>query len=167
LSFGLLEKWSPFVKPGGWPDADMLPLGRIGIRAERGDDRPTRFTHDEQRTLITLWCIARSPLMFGGDLPSNDAFTEALLTNDEVLAANQKGAGARKLSQDGDAVIWTSTVAGAAGKQYLAVFNIGEQAREIAIPASGPLRDVWEKKDVGALQSVKLPPHASAMYRVK
>jgi alpha-galactosidase len=167
MSFGLLEKWSPFVKPGGWPDADMLPLGRIGIRAERGDDRPTRFTHDEQRTLITLWCIARSPLMFGGDLPSNDAFTEALLTNDEVLAANQKGAGARKLSQDGDAVIWTSTVAGAAGKQYLAVFNIGEQAREIAIPASAPLRDVWEKKDVGALQSVKLPPHASAMYRVK
>jgi hypothetical protein len=164
MSFGLLEKWSPFVKPGGWPDADMLPLGRIGIRAERGDDRPTRFTHDEQRTLITLWSIARSPLMFGGDLPSNDAFTEALLTNDEVLAANQKGSGARKLSQDGDAVIWTSQVA---GKQYLAVFNIGEQAREIAIPASGPLRDVWEKKDVGALQSVKLPPHASAMYRVK
>jgi hypothetical protein len=163
-SFDLLEKWSPFVKPGGWPDADMLPLGRIGIRAERGDDRPTRFTHDEQRTLITLWSIARSPLMFGGDLPSNDAFTESLLTNDEVLAANQKGSGARKLSQDGDAVIWTSQVD---GKQYLAVFNIGEQAREIAIPASGPLRDVWEKKDVGALQSVKLPPHAFAMYRVK
>ena len=166
-SFDLLEKWSPFVKPGGWPDADMLPLGRIGIRAERGDDRPTRFTRDEQRTLITLWSIARSPLMFGGDLPSNDAFTESLLTNDEVLAANQKGSGARKLSQDGDAVIWTSQVAGAAGKKYLAVFNIGEQPREIAIPASGPLRDVWEKKDVGALQSVKLPPHASAMYRVK
>jgi hypothetical protein len=102
--------------------------------------------------------------MFGGDLPSNDAFTEALLTNDEVLAANQKGTGARKLSQDGDAVIWTSTVA---GKKYLAVFNVGEQPRDIAIPAAGPLRDVWEKKDVGALQSVKLPPHAAAMYQVK
>lgn len=163
-SFHLLEKWSPFVKPGGWPDADMLPLGRIGIRAERGDDRPTRFTRDEQRTLISLWSIARSPLMFGGDFPSNDAFTESLLTNDEVLAANQKGAGARKLWQDGDAVIWTSQVA---GKQYLVVFNIGEIKREIAIPASGPLRDVWAKKDVGALQGVKLSPHASAMYRVK
>jgi alpha-galactosidase len=167
-SFDLLEKWSPFVKSGGWPDADMLPLGRIGIRAERGDDRPTRFTHDEQRTLITLWCMARSPLMFGGDLPSNDAFTESLLTNDEVLAASQKGAGARKLPQDGDAVIWTSQVGGAAGKKYLAVFNVGEQAREIAIPASGALlRDVWEKQDVGALKAVTLPPHASAMYRVK
>jgi hypothetical protein len=54
-----------------------------------------------------------------------------------------------------------------AGKQYLAVFNIGEIKREIAIPASGPLRDVWAKKDVGALQGVKLSPHASAMYQVK
>ena len=78
-SFDLLEKWSPFVKPGGWPDADMLPLGRIGIRAERGDDRMTRFTRDEQRTMVTLWSIARSPLMLGGDLPGNDAFTESLL----------------------------------------------------------------------------------------
>ena len=142
----------------------MLPLGRIGIRAERGDDRPTRFTRDEQRTLMTLWSIARSPLMFGGDLPSNDAFTESLLNNDEVLAANQKGAGSHKLSQDGDAVIWESTVV---GKKYLAVFNVGEQPREIALPASGALRDVWEKKDVGALKSVNLAPHASAMYRVK
>jgi alpha-galactosidase len=162
--FDLLEKWSPFGKPGGWPDGDMLPLGRIGIRSEHGRDRPTRFTRDEQRTLITLWSIARSPLMFGGDLPSNDAFTESLLTNDEVLAANQKGTGARKLSQDGDAIIWTSEVEGA---KYLAVFNTGQQKREIAIPASGPLRDVWEKKDVGVLQSVKLAPHACAMYRVQ
>ena len=77
-SFDLLEKWSPFIQPGGWPDADMLPLGRIGIRAERGDDRPTRFTQDEQRTMVTLWSIARSPLMLGGDLPSNDAYTESL-----------------------------------------------------------------------------------------
>jgi hypothetical protein len=29
--------------------------------------------------------------MFGGDLPSNDAFTESLITNDEVLAVNQTG----------------------------------------------------------------------------
>ena len=51
----------------------MLPLGRIGIRGEVGDDRKTRFTADEQQTHITLWSIARSPLMFGGDLPSNDS----------------------------------------------------------------------------------------------
>jgi hypothetical protein len=161
-SFDLLDKWAPFTKPGGWPDADMLPLGRIGIRAERGDDRPTRFTHDEQRTLMTLWSIARSPLMFGGDLPSNDAFTESLLTNDEVLAANQRGKGQRKLSQNGNQVIWESTVD---GKRYLALFNIGEQPEVLAVPA-GKYRDLWEKKVIDG-KSVSLAPHASAMYRVE
>jgi alpha-galactosidase len=160
-SFDLLDKWGPLVKPGAWRDADMLPLGRIGIRAERGNDRPTRFTRDEQRTLITLWCIARSPLMFGGDLPSNDAFTESLLTNDEVLAANQKGGNARKLSQNRDAVIWTSDVAGV---RYYAGFNIGEIKTEIEFPGSRPLRDVWENHDLSG-RSVRLAPHDSIMVR--
>ncbi len=70
--FELCKKWSAFTAPGCWADADMLPLGRIGIRAERGADRQSLFTRDEQVTLMTLWSISRSPLMFGGDLPSND-----------------------------------------------------------------------------------------------
>jgi alpha-galactosidase len=85
-NFALLNRWSPYTKPGGWPDADMLPLGRIGIRAERGK---THFTPDEQQTLMSLWSIARSPLVFGGDLPSNDEPTFALISNDEVLRVNQ------------------------------------------------------------------------------
>jgi hypothetical protein len=37
---------------------------------------------------MMLWSIARSLLMMGGNLPS---FTLGLLTNDEVLAVNQRG----------------------------------------------------------------------------
>ena len=81
--------WSPYTGPGCWADADMLPLGHIGIRAERGDDRQSLLTRAEQITLMTLWAICRSPLMFGGDLPSSDDFTLQLLTNDEVLQVNQ------------------------------------------------------------------------------
>ncbi len=96
-TFGLMDKWSRYSKPGGWPDADMLPLGHIGLRAERGNDRASLLTHDEQRTLITLWCIARSPLMMGGDLPTSDDFTYSLLTNDAVLAVDQKGTNAHQV----------------------------------------------------------------------
>ncbi|HTP31854.1 MAG TPA: glycoside hydrolase family 27 protein [Candidatus Acidoferrales bacterium] len=160
-SFDLLDKWTPFVKPGSWPDADMLPLGRIGIRAERGDDRPTRFTRDEQRTLMTLWCIARSPLMFGGDLPSNDAFTESLLTNDEVLAANQKGRNQHKVSQVGDLVIWTSEVG---ETRYYAGFNIGEIEADVEFPGERPLRNVWLKADLPG-RAVRLAAHESIMVR--
>ncbi|MGO8817735.1 MAG: glycoside hydrolase family 27 protein, partial [Terriglobia bacterium] len=124
-NFDLLNNWSRYVKPGNWPDADMLPLGRIGIRGEVGNDRRTRFTPDEQRTHITLWCIARSPLMFGGDLPSNDPTTLALITNEEVLAANQKGTASHQLFSLGDGIAWISTAPDGVSK-YLAVFNVGD-----------------------------------------
>ena len=95
--FEITHNWESYVQPGSWPDADMLPLGRIGIRAERGDNRSSLFTRDEQQTLMTLWSIFRSPLMFGGDLPSNDAFTLALITNPEVLAVNQHSSNGHQL----------------------------------------------------------------------
>src|ERR1039458_254279 len=88
------ESWVPLVAEGHWPDADMLPLGHIGLRAERGDDRLSLLSHDEQITLMTLWCIFRSPLMMGGDLPTLDSFTRSLLSNPEVLAVNQHSSGA-------------------------------------------------------------------------
>lgn len=53
--FDVFERWNPYRKFGAWPDGDMLPLGRIGIRAERGDNRMSAFTKDEQYTLMTLW----------------------------------------------------------------------------------------------------------------
>src|SRR3974390_1162534 len=125
LNFILMSIWSAVGRPGGWPDADMLPLGRIGIRAERGDDRMTRFSREEQRTVMTLWSIAQSPLMFGGDLPSNDEFTLSLITNDEVLAVNQKGSHGSAFAEGGASVIWTADAAGSSAK-YVAVFNVGD-----------------------------------------
>ncbi len=90
--FERLKNWAPYRKPGAWPDADMLPLGVL----EMGK-RTTRFTQDEQRTLMTLWSIARSPLIMGGDLRKLDDLTASLLTNDEVLAVNRASDGNREL----------------------------------------------------------------------
>ncbi|KOG64787.1 hypothetical protein ADK77_19990 [Streptomyces antibioticus] len=42
--FARMARWAPRQGEGGWADADMLPLGRIGIRAERGTDRPCSLT---------------------------------------------------------------------------------------------------------------------------
>ncbi len=56
------QKWYPYIAPGTWPDCDMIPLGRISIRGERGKDRMTRLTKDEQYTLITFFNIFKSPL---------------------------------------------------------------------------------------------------------
>ncbi len=87
--FARADKWAPFSGPGHWPDADMLPIGRLEPTAGWGKPRVTRLTRDEQRTLLTLWSIFRSPLIMGGNLTLCDEWTESLLTNPEVIAVDQ------------------------------------------------------------------------------
>lgn len=175
-NFILMSIWSAMGRPGAWPDADMLPLGRIGIRAERGNDRMTRFTPDEQHTLMSLWSIAQSPLMFGGDLPSNDEFTLSLITNDEVLAVNQKGAHGSAFAEAGGSVVWTADAVGSDAK-YVAVFNVGDQRpieihvdwRAVGMPATCLLRDLWARKDLGSIPAgytFHVAPHASGLYKL-
>ena len=122
--FAVCNKWAPYISPGNWPDADMLPLGHIAIRGERGADRRTNFTQDEQYTLMTLWTIFKSPLMFGGHLPDNDTFTNALLTNPEVLDMHNKSINNRQLFNNGDQIAWTADDP-YTGDKYLALFNNG------------------------------------------
>jgi alpha-galactosidase len=174
--FARFNNWNKWVRPGHWPDGDMLPLGHIGIRAERGDPRMSLLTHDEQTTLMSLWSIARSPLMFGGNLPDNDDFTLSLMTNDEVLGVNQKAASSKQLFLNGNQVAWVAEMPGTKAK-YLAVFNIGDGASEqvhvnwndLGLPAKCAVRDIWIHKDEGAAQDGKtfdVKPHASGYYRI-
>ncbi len=124
--FSLFEKWVPHMSPGHWPDGDMLPLGRIGIRAERGDDRMSLLTQDEQATLMSLFVICRSPLMFGGNLPDNDAFTSGLLTNEDVLAVLKKSSNNRLLLDNGETITWVADDTGPAGK-FVALFYAADR----------------------------------------
>lgn len=115
--FPRLERWNTHRKPGAWPDADMLPLGTLVL-----GQRTTRFTPDEQRLLMTLWSIARSPLMHGGDMTKTDEFTLSLLTNDEVLAVNQKSTHNRPVFDHDGLIAWTAEEPGTKAV-YLAFFN--------------------------------------------
>ncbi len=168
--------WNPYVKPGNWPDGDMLPLGHIGIRAERGDPRMSLLTRDEQRTLMTLWSIARSPLMFGGNLPDNDDFTLSLMNNDEVLGVNRKASSSRQLFAKGNQVAWVAEAAPNA--KYFAAFNIGDAGEEqvrvnwsdLGLPSRCAVRDLWAKKDLGTERDGRtfpVKPHAAGLYRIE
>jgi alpha-galactosidase len=174
--FKRFDTWNPWVRPGHWPDGDMLPLGHIGIRAERGDPRMSLLTHDEQITLISLWSIARSPLMFGGHLPDNDDFTLSLMTNDEVLAVDQKASSSKQLFANGDQVAWVAELPGSKAK-YVAVFNIGDTGNQqvrvnwsdLGLPAKCVVRDLWSHQDQGIVEgggAFEVTPHASGFYRV-
>ncbi len=176
--FGRCRNWVPYGGPGHWPDADMLPLGRISIRGERGDDRRTRLTKDEQITLMTLWSIFRSPLMFGGDLPSNDNFTLSLLTNNEVLAVNQNSTNNRELYHRDGLIAWAADVPESKDK-YVALFNTRDadgqahavtvEFKTIGLDGQCAVRDLWHHKDVGLFAeefTAPLPPHGAGLFRV-
>lgn len=114
--FGRLDKWTQYRVPGAWPDADMLPFGIVEF------GRPTRFTKDEQTLCMTLWSIARSPLILGADMTKLDPFTLDLLTNREVLAVNQASLNNRQLSRKEDLIVWTADVPNSKDR-YVALFN--------------------------------------------
>ena len=167
--FVRLENWNPWRRPGAWPDADMLPLGRLAL-----GDRDTRFTPAEQQTVMTLWAIARSPLIMGGDLRHLDAPTLALLTNREVLAVNQASTDNQPhFVMDGTRV-WTAQAAN--GDAYLALFNTGKAEREVGFKLaplgldSAEVTDLWTEQALGSHTgsfSATLPSHGAGLYRLR
>ena len=159
------------ITPGHWPDADMLPLGTIGSRA-------CAFSHNEQVTVMSLWAIMPSPLMFGGMMTklSTDSWTLALLTNEEVLAVNQDALGARgkRITQQGTTEVWAKDLSG--GRKAVALFNRGTQDATVSVTFSQlgvtgtpPVRDLWHRADATGMTSgisVNVPHEAALMYTV-
>jgi len=173
--FARAAKWAAIPGPGHWPDADMLPLGRLEPVAGWQNPRSTRLTHDEQSTQLTLWSIFRSPLMMGGNLTLCDKWTESLLTNPEVIAVNQHSRGNHPVIQTDKMAVWyANTISDE--EYYVAVFNLSDfvLSSEISWTDAGLpggeylLRDLWEHKNLGPaeLLEVKLAPHASVLYKV-
>lgn len=174
--FEFAREWVREIgKNNTWPDADMLPFGKLRVTDKEHKGTPSKFTPDEQRTVMTLWSIFRSPLIFGGDLPSNDEFTLSLITNPEVIAVNQHSNGNRESYRKGSFIAWTANASDSTDR-YLAIFNVGEQpttltADWVEVGLNGQsfkVRDLWERKDMGARQrlDIILQPHASVLYRI-
>ena len=168
--FRRCEQWQFAVSPGNWPDCDMLPIGHLNVNHRKGS-RYTRLTHDEQITMMNLWCMFRSPLMIGAEMRDNDAFTLNLLTNRDLLEIHQKAQDARQVRRTEDEAVWRSQ--DAEGHVYLALFNLSENERTITadLPENSRLAyDVWThdcQPCSGMQLSRRLAPHASAVYRVE
>ncbi|MBN1777551.1 MAG: glycoside hydrolase family 27 protein [Clostridiales bacterium] len=162
--------WCVHAGPGHWPDADMLPLGAIR-QCDSADNR-TRFTKEEQITMMTLWCVMRSPLMMGGDLPKCDDFTMRLLTNDAALALLRESHCAHPLYTTDESAAWTALRKDGTG-EYLALFNLSDEARtltqSVAELECGPVRSVtelWTGERSKAVPDIRaaVPTHGARLY---
>ena len=177
-NFELFADWLPDMGPGHWADGDMIPFGRICQRnCDVRPDRWTRFTPAEQLTLMSLWALAPSPLMLGMNLPDNDAWTTAILTNPEVLAVNQDELGRaarRAFGSPVPAETWSKELAD--GARAVGFFNRTDQPVKIEVPwrhlgwlAAPQVRDLWMHRDLGRQEryAAELPAHGAVLLRVK
>lgn len=172
--FRRCEIWQRHVAPGRWPDCDMLPLGRLCLHQTEGG-RPTGFTADEQRTMLTLWSVFRSPLMLGCELTLLDGETLSLISNDEVIAVNQRGSCPRLIAKSSGSAVWVSDTED--GAVNAALFNLSDERAEISLnicdvglAPCARVRDLWRREDKGIARgevTASLPAHGSALYKLR
>ena len=162
--FERAAKWWPIVGAHGWPDCDMLPLGNLGIRSVDGNwphpwgpggaNRTTRFTKDEQQTMMALWTIFRSPMFMGGEMCNNDEWTLALLTNPMLTHMHATIQKSYPVESNLPGIVqWQATAADAS---YSAYFNLQDTPCAIALPSGGT--SAWGG-NLQAGATITIPPH--------
>ena len=149
--FERCEVWQKHTGEGNWPDCDMLPINVLSYGWEDPSTgkkgRKSAFTKEETKTMISLWCIFRSPLILGTDLPQLDEESLNLITNDEIIAMNKNKNQAKLVKSGDDLIEWTSKCED--GKSYYVYFNVSEKDQTVKVKGNNGIRDLWEKKDLG------------------
>ena len=173
--FDLAHWWTPHRRVGRWPDADMLPIGQLSKRGPKGPERDSWFTQAERETLMTLWTIFGSPLMFGGALVDLDEPTTKLITNRAVNDVIKFGRNGAQLLRETDFVVWTAADSRDEAARYVALFNTGEKTLSATLDLVGhglpnsAARDLWSGRvvelEAGELV-VEIAPHGCAYLRV-
>lgn len=171
--FHRCELWQKHVSKGCYPDCDMLPLGYLGKGF--GRERQTSFTRQEQRTMMTLWCLFGSPLMIGAELTKLDDWTKSLLTNRSILKMLTPDCRPEQICLEENRAVWKAENE-KTGEYYIALFNLAEEEAEVGISTgeaeipeeiSGELTECWsgEKAELseGILKAL-LPAHGCAVY---
>ena len=173
--FSLCEKWYPYVKDGSFPDCDILPLGKLCIDGSYMGDmgRDSGFTKEEQKTMMTLWAVFRSPLFFGGELRLTDDYTLSLVTNPEVINVNQNSEKPLFVYNKGGIAVWQTKIENCTA---VAVFNLSDEEKhyklsfsDLGIENVRAVRDLWARKDIPKSENdvaVSLKPHSSEFFEI-
>lgn len=173
--FSLCEKWYPYVKDGSFPDCDILPLGKLCIDGSYMGDmgRDSGFTKEEQKTMMTLWAVFRSPLFFGGELRLTDNYTLSLVTNPEVTNVNQNSEKPLFVYNKGGIAVWQTKIENCTA---VAVFNLSDEEKhyklsfsDLGIENVRAVRDLWARKDIPKCENdvaVSLKPHSSEFFEI-
>lgn len=157
--FGFAEKWCMHTGGGHYPDADMLPIG--AILQDYGKENRSKFTPDELETMMTLWCMIRSPLMIGGDLRYLTDAERTLLTDRDLMNmhANIRFTKPLRRRKTGGTEYAVWLACNADGDGWLGLFNLGEQPVSVTVSP--------EELEYTALEAIPLrTPERAAFNRM-
>jgi alpha-galactosidase len=173
-----LTDWYRWTRPGAYCDPDMLQVGLFGTPNRQNRVlRPTRLTENEQITQMSLWALVSAPLLLSCDIESLDAFTMALITNDEVIDIDQDALcrAAVRVRGGDDAQVWRKELEN--GDLAVGIFNLSERPEqihvawaELDIQGTWYARDLWNPGEVarsaeGCIRTVA--SHGCALLRLR
>ena len=184
-AFERISLWAAYAGSGHWPDPDMLPEGWLGPSPGWGVARDSHETFDEQRSEFALWCFARAPLFFGGNLTRLNTLSRSLLTNRTLLAIDQHATSSRPIPASslgaayGSLCAWRAIIAGSGSSgdsQYVALFNLADSPTTVKLTwkqlgfrgSKHRTRNIWNDTTLATAKviSVSLPSHGSAILEV-
>lgn len=181
--------WQSHINSGNFPDCDALPFGKLRVsggdewvasilndRYENIGNELSRLSHNEQLTMMTLWCMFKSPLMIGGHLPEIDARSLSIISRPELISINQNSTKNYELRFSSDYSIWIAEDSKTQAK-YMAFFNLGQFEslkltctwKELKIKGKYRVFDIWEDEDKDpAIDQISaiVPAHGVKLYKL-
>lgn len=182
--FSTMDAWKKWQTYSGnlWIDMDLISFGQLQLMspkssegekavalAGKGKTRKSELTPSEQRIFITLRSLSASPLFIGGDLPSMDDYSYRLLTNEDIIAANQNGVIGRLIDEDKNVQVWHTPCKNGKGG-WIGIFNLSNFAitKDINIKSllnekkiNEYIFDVWNNKEIEIKRQIvrmEIPP---------
>ena len=140
------------------------------------------MTKIEYRTHMSLWSIAKAPLLIGCDVRNITQETLDLLTNPEVIAVNQDPLGIQgkkiQINLEKNTEIWAGPLAD--GSKAVLAFNRADHGNQSIVISFTDLgwtstnhirvRDLWLRRDLGDFQmnftAENIPFHGVQMLKM-
>lgn len=167
--FDFVAESQPYAGPGAFNDYDSIEVGNGGNDG---------LTPVERQSQISLWALGAAPLILGVDLTHPDPTDlQKYLKNSAVLAVDQDSIAAKRVRNSGDQQVFAKREPN--GDTILGLFNTGEKAEEVSVPASSvglagnesgySLQNLWtgEWKKTGSTFRAVVPSHGVVLYRVR
>jgi len=175
-AFKKLADKSEYVQPGRWNDPDILQIGAVGAESREGNSN--HLSKEEQRTVMSMWCLLSAPLFIGANMEHIDPFTLSLLTNNEVITIDQDASGKAanlKFILDNKVEVWAKELHD--GRIAVGLLNPNDNEQSFDFPFSSIgansvylARDLWLKKNLGRQLknlSCKIPSHGILLITLK